>query len=146
MSQSRRLFLLLDRAAHAVRHRLERRAQRDLGISVVQLGALFHLTAHDGCLHKELADALGIQAAGVSGLVDRMESAGLVQRRVSEVDARAQHLHASAAGKRIASKAGPIVGEMQARLVAGFSEAELAIVARFLAAAAERDLYPEGGF
>ena len=126
------MFLLLDRAAHAVRQRLERRAKAELGIGMVQVGALFYLAEHDGCLHKELAEALGIQPAGVSGLVDRMQAGGLVQVRPSRVDARALHLHATAAGKRIAQAAKPIVAAMQAELTAGFTEAELDVIARFL--------------
>jgi DNA-binding MarR family transcriptional regulator len=137
-----RLFHLLDRAAHAVRQRLERRTRDELGISMVQLGALFYLVGSDGCLHKDLADALGIQPAAVSGLVDRMAAAGLVQRRTCTDDGRAQRLHVTAAGKRVASQARPAVAEMQAALVAGFSDAEIAIIARFLAAAVERELWP----
>jgi MarR family transcriptional regulator, organic hydroperoxide resistance regulator len=139
-----RLFLLLDRAAHAVRQRLERRAQAELGITMVQLGALFHLAGDEGCLGKELASALGIQPAGVSTLVDRMEDAGLVQRRACTVDARAQRLHATAAGKRIVASARPVVAAMQAELTEGFTEAEIAIVARFLTAAASRELTAKG--
>jgi DNA-binding MarR family transcriptional regulator len=138
-----RLFLLLERAAHAVRQRLERWSRDELGISMVQLGALFQLVGSDGCLHKELAEALGIQPAAVSGLVDRMAAAGLVQRRPCSDDARAQRLHATAAGKRIAGKARPAVAEAQAALVEGFTEAEIAIVARFLSAAATRELWAD---
>jgi len=137
-----RLFLLLDRAAHAVRQQLERRARDELGVSVVQLGALFHLVGSAGCLHKELADALGVQPAAVSGLVDRMSASGLVERRACSEDARAQRLHATAAGKRIASKARPVVAELQRALVAGFTADELAVVERFLSVAAERELAP----
>ncbi len=110
---------------------------------MVQVGALFHLAAHDGCLHKELAEALGVQPAGVSTLVDRMTTGGLVQRRTCSLDARAQRLHVTAAGKRVAARAQPIVAEMQAALVEGFSETEIAIVARFLASAATREFTPE---
>jgi DNA-binding MarR family transcriptional regulator len=138
---SPRLFLLLERAAHAVRQRLERRARDELGISMVQLGALFQLVSSDGCLHKDLADALGIQPAAVSGLVDRMAAAGLVQRRTCRDDARAQRLHATAAGKRIAAGARPVVAEAQAALIDGFNDAEIAIIARFLSAAATRELW-----
>ena len=135
-----RLFLLLDHAARAVRQRLERRAQAEVGISMVQIGALFYLAENDGCLHKHLAEALGVQAAGVSGLVDRMQAAGLVQCRTSPADARAQHLHATAAGKKIAVAARPIVAAMQAELSAGFSDDELDVIARFLAAASAREI------
>ena len=137
-----RLFLLLDRAAHAVRQRLDRQAQDALGISTVQLGALFHLVGHEGCLQKELASALGIQPAAVTGLVDRMETAGLVQRRAHATDARAQRLHATAAGKRVAAKARPVVATLQDALLAGFDAAEIAVITRFLTAAAQRDLRP----
>ncbi len=141
MAKSHRLFHLLDLAAHAVRQRLEKRAQADLGISMVQVGALFFLVENPGCLHRDLATALGIQPAGVSGLVDRMETAELVTRKPSPTDARAQHLHVTAAGKRIAAKAGPVVRALQADLATGFTDAELDVVARFLTAC--RDL-PKG--
>jgi DNA-binding MarR family transcriptional regulator len=140
VARKHRLFLLLDRAAHVVRQRLERRAQAELGISMVQVGALFYLAENDGCLHKHLAEALGIQPAGVSGLVDRMQTAGLVQCRASKTDARAQHLHATPAGKRIALAARPIVAAMQAELSVGFTAEELDVIARFLAAASAREL------
>ena len=132
--------MLLDRAAHAVRQRLERRAQGELGISMVQVVALLYLADNDGCLNKHLAEALGVQPAGVSGLVDRMQSAGLVQPRASKTDARAQHLHATAAGKKIAIAAKPIIAAMQAELTAGFSDDELDVIARFLTAASAREL------
>jgi MarR family transcriptional regulator, organic hydroperoxide resistance regulator len=135
-----RLFLLLDRAAHAVRQQLERRARDELGVGMVQIGALFHLASQPGCRSMELAEALGIQPAGASTLVDRMEGAGLVRRRTCEHDARAQRLFATAAGTRVAARARPIVAELQARLAADFTEDELAIVARFLATAASRNL------
>ena len=140
MGHKHRLFMLLDRAAHAVRQRLERRARAELGISMVQVGALFYLAENDGCLHKHLAEALGIQPAGVSGLVDRMQAAGLVQVRASRIDARALHLHATAAGKKIATTARPLVAAMQAELSAGFTDDELDVIARFLAAATSREL------
>lgn len=56
--------------------KFERRAKVELGISMVQLAALFYLAENDGCLHKHLAEALGIQPAGVSGLVDRLQRGG----------------------------------------------------------------------
>jgi DNA-binding MarR family transcriptional regulator len=138
-----RLFWLLDRAAHAVRQRLEKRARAELGVSTVQVGALLFLVENDGCLHKHLAEALGIQPAAVSGLVERMHTAGLVQTRASQTDARAQHLHATATGKKLAAKAGPVIAEMQTALSTGFTAAELDVIARFLAGATARELYPE---
>ena len=135
-----KLFLLLDRASHAVRQRLERRARDELDASMVQVGALFHVASHDGCLAKELAEALGIQPAGVSGLVDRMQSAGLVQRKACAEDGRAQPLHITAAGRRAVGRALPLVAEMQGVLIEGFTGAEIAVVVRFLTAAIDREM------
>lgn len=120
---------------------MERRAQDELGVSTVQLVALFHLAEHAGCRQKELADALGIQPAAVTGLVDRMAAAGLVQRRADADDARAQQLHATAAGKRIVVRARPAVRAMQRQLLAGFDDAELDVIVRFLTAAVTRELH-----
>jgi len=135
-----KLFLLLERASHSVRQRLERRARDELDASMVQVGALFHIASQDGCLAKELAEALGIQPAGVSGIVDRMQAAGLVQRKACAEDGRAQRLHITASGKRAVAKALPLVGKMQGVLTEGFTDAELAVVARFLTAAIDREL------
>jgi MarR family transcriptional regulator, organic hydroperoxide resistance regulator len=132
-----RMFQLLDRAAHVVRQQLERGARDDLGVSMVQAGALFHLAAHDGCRPSDLAAALAIQPAAATGLVDRMAEAGLVRRRPCPDDARAQRLAITARGRRIAERATPLVSQLQARLLAGFSPSELEIVARFLRHAAE---------
>lgn len=137
-----RLYHLLARASHSVKQQLERRAHELLGIGTVQVGALFHLVEADGCLQKDLASALGILPSAVSGLVDRLEAGGLVQRRDCGDDGRAERLHATAAGRKIAARAKPLVADMQAVLCAGFSEAEIATVARFLAAAIERDIWP----
>ncbi|MBA3455528.1 MAG: MarR family transcriptional regulator, partial [Deltaproteobacteria bacterium] len=91
-------------------------------------------------LAKELAEALGIQPAGVSGLVDRMQIGGLVVRKACAEDGRAQRLHITAAGKRAVAQALPMVSKLQGVLTAGFSEAEIAVVVRFLTAAIEREL------
>lgn len=134
------MFHLLDRAAHAVRQQLERGAREQLGAPLAQVGALLHLAAHDGCRPSELATALAIQPAATTGLVDRLVEAGLARRQPCPDDARAQRLGATARGRRVADRAAPLIAGLQARLVAGFSAAELDVIARFLRHAAEVQL------
>ncbi len=136
----RRLFLLLDRAAHRVRERLEQVCRERLGITAAQLGAVMHLASHDGARASELATALGVQPAAITGLCDRMETAGLVRRRPCPDDARVQRLWLTAAGRRAGAGSRPIIAAANRRLAEQFTRDELATVARFLAAIGELDL------
>lgn len=135
-----RLFLALDRAAHRVRERLEQVCQARLGVSSTQLGALLHLARHDGARAGDLAAALGVQPAAITGLADRMIAAGLVRRRPCPDDARVQRLHLTAAGRRAADGGRGLVAAGNAALAARFQPEELAVVARFLAEISELDL------
>ena len=136
----RRLFFLLDRAAHRVRERFEQLCRERLGVTTTQLLALLHLGRHDGARASELAAALAVQPAAVTGLCDRMEAAGLVRRRPCPDDARVQRLWLTAAGKKAAAGGRPIVETANRRLAEQFTPDELATVARFLAAVGELDL------
>jgi DNA-binding MarR family transcriptional regulator len=137
----RRLFWLLDRARTALRARLESLVQERTGVSAAQLGAVFYLASParaDGCRPGALATALGLTAAAATGLCDRLEAAGLVRRGADPSDGRAQVLELTAAGRRAAVRARPVVEGLQAELTRGFDERELAAVARFLRTAIER--------
>jgi DNA-binding MarR family transcriptional regulator len=48
-----------------------------------------------------LAETLSCDASNVTGLVDRLESRGLVQRRSSAGDRRVKVIHLTAAGSRL---------------------------------------------
>ena len=143
----RRLFFLLDRAAHAFRERIDAMCRARLGVSAVQLVALLHIARADGLRPGELAAALGTRAGAVTGLVDRMEAAGLVKRRADRDDARVQRLHVTAAGRHAIDSAKPVVAAANRLLAQRFSSDELATAARFLRAVADLDwesLVPSG--
>ena len=57
-----------------------------------QSGVLFVLVREDGATMGALAKALDLAPSAVSGLVQRMEALGWVERRAGEADARAQHV------------------------------------------------------
>lgn len=136
----RRLFFLLDRAAHAFRERVDAMCRARLGISAAQLAALLHLSRADGARAGEIAAAIGTSPAAVTGLCDRMEAAGLVRRRADADDARVQRVHLTAAGRRAAAAARPAIAAANAALAARFTPDELAIAARFLRTVGELDL------
>jgi DNA-binding MarR family transcriptional regulator len=80
------------RAAYwAVVHNLDvRRLQvwEERGLTLPQLRVLFYVRAHPGTTTNALASLLGLTTATISGLVDKLVRAGLIERRPSEDDRR----------------------------------------------------------
>ena len=134
----RRVFWLLERASAGVRQRVERLALEHLQTTAAQLPVIFYLAGKEEARPGELAEALGIHAAAITGLTGRMEAAGVLRRRPAPDDGRAQVLSLTAAGRRIAERALPEVTGLQAELLAGFSADELEAVMKFLRAVIER--------
>ena len=66
-----------------------------------------------------------------------MAEAGLIRREPAPEDGRASRLYVSDKGRAVADQAKPLLGAMNAKLKAGFSEDELAVIVRFLTHAAE---------
>lgn len=116
----------------------QRRVQRHLAaisadvVPPAQAGLLFVLGKQDGALMGEAGAALDLGPAGISGLVDRMTAAGLVERRADPADARALRIFLTARGRKALVRAKDIAHETNARLTDGFSAQEIDIVARWL--------------
>ncbi len=71
---------------------------RGHGLSLGQLDVLIHVGAAEGATQQEVADALLVTKSNVCQLLDRMEQAGLVERRQS---GRANHLFLTPAGRQL---------------------------------------------
>jgi DNA-binding MarR family transcriptional regulator len=115
-----------------------RRVQRAIAASSAdavppaQAGLLFVLGRQDGALMGEAGAALDLGPAGISGLVDRMATAGLVERRADLSDARASRVFLTAKGRKALVRAKDVAHETNARLAEGFSAQEIDIVVRWL--------------
>ncbi len=103
-----------------------------LGIKTVQLGAVFFLLEHDGCMLKELSTGLGLNNSAITTLVIRMEAGGLLTRESCSVDGRSCRLYLTKKAKSIGQKAVPLAKKLNARLARGFSDKEIDTVVRFL--------------
>lgn len=75
---------------------------RDLGLSIPQFDLLSTLTEQEGLSQQDLADRLYVTKGNVSGLVDRLTDAGLVERRSSAGDRRSHALYLTAKGRELA--------------------------------------------
>ena len=73
---------------------------------------------------SELAHALDVTRANVTGLVDGLEKEGLVERQRDETDRRAQQVHLTAAGREFLHAMLPEHYERIAGLMAHLSPAE----------------------
>lgn len=102
------------------------------GATAAQAGLLFFLGTNDGALMSEAAAALDLGAPGMSGLADRTERAGLIERRPDETDRRASRLWLTEAGRSARQRAKAGMKETNARLTEGFTAAEIDVVARWL--------------
>ena len=137
----RRLIFLLNVA----QRRLQRfvAAQSPNGrVTAAQTGLLFVLGRRDGVLMGEAGAALDLGPPGISGLVDRMTAANLIERRADPDDGRAWRLWLTPAGRTAQAQAKAGLVEVNARLTEGFSEAEIDVVARWLTSLQTR--FPRG--
>jgi DNA-binding MarR family transcriptional regulator len=69
----------------------------------------------------QLAQHLGLDKSSVTGLIDRAERHGLVQRTSSAADGRAVHVSATAFGRRLCDQVGNDVSIQLNRLAANLS-------------------------
>jgi DNA-binding MarR family transcriptional regulator len=78
-----------------------RRESHALGVTGGQVSLLFQIQRHRGVGVRDLAALERISAAAMSGHVDRLERAGLVQRTPNPSDRRRHGLSVTAEGERV---------------------------------------------
>ena len=83
---------LISDTARFLRRRFDARA-RTVGVSRAQWTVLFALSRNEGINQAGLADMLEVETITVGRMVDRLEEAGLVERRADPADRRAWRLH-----------------------------------------------------
>ncbi|MCF6275624.1 MAG: MarR family transcriptional regulator [Robiginitomaculum sp.] len=135
----RRLFAVFDHAYG----RLSRRAGvvlADIGVKPAQATALVYLGYHNGCQLSELAEGVGAGNAAVTGLVDRMEKTGLVERRKLQSDGRGKTVHLTPAGLAKREQVMERLRTLDEKLSKNFTDAEMETVYKFLNIASELDI------
>jgi DNA-binding MarR family transcriptional regulator len=93
-------FLISD-IARLIRRTFDQRAKK-LGITRPQWRVLTMLMRHEGVNQSELAEILELDAMTLCRMVDRLQEAGLVERRADPRDRRAWQLY-------LTEKAAPII-------------------------------------
>ena len=84
------------------KHRIHTIADRH-GLSAMQAHALSLLDGHPMSM-SELGVSLGCDASNVTGIVDRLEAQGLLERQIDPTDRRVKHITISTKGAKIRLK------------------------------------------
>ncbi len=125
------LAILISDSARLLRRRFDARA-RCLGVSRAQWQVLFALSRNEGINQAGLAEALDVETITVGRMVDRLEEAGLVERRADPADRRAWRLHLTARAHPILDELRGVADTVMAETFAGIGEAEQAAVTAVL--------------
>lgn len=100
------LGFLLNDIARLMRKRFDIRARR-IGVTRAQWHTLSILKRNEGCNQGMLADLLEVEPITVGRMIDRLEDAGLVERRRDPADRRVWRIH-------LTQKAQPVLIELRA--------------------------------
>ncbi len=90
-AQQESLGFLLANVSRLMRRAFEQRLQ-DSSLSLAQARALVYLSRNEGIRQVTLAEFLEVQPITLVPLIDQLEAAGLVERRVDPLDRRAYQL------------------------------------------------------
>ena len=131
-----RLIRLEARMQAAVGDRL-----RQIGVSIPQCDVLTTLSEQEGVSQQELAKRLYVTKGNISGLLDRLEAAGFVERRSLASDRRQYSIYLTDAGRAMAEKAIAVQHKWIASTLGRLSEADLEALETHLLAL--RDLVRE---
>lgn len=118
-------------AERAMRRWIDARATH-AGVGAAGAGVLFHLERHDDATISEVTAALGASASGMSGLLNRLEKARLIERHRDPHDSRTTRLTLTPPGARTARAAHDVVDDLNALLLDPFTDEELHVVERWL--------------
>ena len=105
---------------------------RALGLSIPQFDVLSTLTEREGLTQQDLAARLYVTKGNVSGLIDRLVEAGLVERRAIPGDRRSHALHLTAVGTDLAARGIAAQRAYVARTLGRLPEAEIAAFERLV--------------
>lgn len=100
----RNIGFLLHDVARLMRKRFEQNA-RGLGLTRSQCQVLAHLARNEGIQQSALADILEVEPITLTRILDRLEEAGLVERRNHPTDRRIRLLH-------LTKTAHPLLGDI----------------------------------
>ena len=103
-----------------------------LGLHMGQERVLLGLMAQEGLCQSDLVTQLCVEPPTVTKMLQRMEKAGLVERRQDDLDGRASRVSATAQGKALQEPILQMWGELEGRMLANMTVTEQTLLRRLL--------------
>ena len=108
------------------------RALKPLGVTRSQWWVLAFLSRQDGMPQVALADQLDLGKVALGGLIDRLETSGLVERRPDKVDRRVKRVFLTPVGSGLIEEIRQSVAEAESEISQGIATADLDATVRAL--------------
>jgi DNA-binding MarR family transcriptional regulator len=108
------------------------RELKPLGVTRSQWWVLTFLSRRDGMTQTALALDLDLTKVAVGGLIERMEAAGLVERRPDHSDARIRRVYLTGAGNRLVGQIRKQVERFEQEALGPNTPEELAVTSATL--------------
>ena len=118
---------LLTNAQHNVFRYLSKRLS-EYDITPIQHGVLSCLMGKSYDTPKHLAENLSLETSTISGILDRMQKKGLIDRVVNKEDRREVQVRITEKGRELEDKIGIIIDEVNAEVLKNFTDDEIAYI------------------
>jgi DNA-binding MarR family transcriptional regulator len=117
------IFFLLAKASQGGTKFLTQRVSR-LGITPVQAMVIGFLSEEDQIMAGELGKKIELDSATLTGILDRLETSKLIERKGNPYDRRSIKIHLTEQGKTVGLKARTLLEEANKEFLSAFTEAE----------------------
>lgn len=107
-------------------------ALADIGLHAGQEMFLLRLWGHDGQTQSQLVEQLHVQPATISKMLDRLELAGLVERRPDAEDNRVSRVYLTDASRSLEGPVCSAWNDLEERTVTGLTLEERILLRRLL--------------
>lgn len=118
------ISFLLGKAAQQITRRA-REALAPHGVTPPQYAVLKVLWHQDGQSGAELASRLILDSATLTGILDRLEGVGILERRADDDDRRVNRLHLTPKGSRLRKALDAAMDQLNAEVTRELGEAAL---------------------
>lgn len=132
MPPAKALAIVMHDVSRLLRRRVDKAAQT-IGLTSAQWRVLSYLARSEGSNQANVADYMDMEPITLSRQLDRMESAGMIERRPDPSDRRAHRLFLTDTGRRLMDGFRGVTAGVMEDFTDGISEAEIAMATDILA-------------